>query len=182
MKKITQMVSELFEEEIDTSTLFQKKMNTKDKKIFDVMKEIISYRYTEKMPFNKFLGIEIVSAEKNEVVLKFPVRSELIGNYQEQILHGGVISAVIDLAGAAAVQINAILNMDGFSFTEIQDQFAKMSTIDMRIDFLKNAKGQNFYVKSNVVKAGNKISVAKSIFYDDENCKVAVGTASYMVG
>ena len=182
MEKIIKMATGIFEDGTPLPEVLQNKIHKIDENFLNVMKEIIIYIYAEKMPFNKFLGIEIVSIDFDEIVLQFPLKPELIGNYDKQILHGGVISAVIDLAGGVAVQFAALRNMEGYNLVKIQERFSTMSTIDMRIDFLRPGKGENFFVKTQVVRAGNKVSVARSSFYDENDKELAIGTASYMVG
>lgn len=182
MEKITKLVSSIFDEGMEFPDVLQSKIDAHDEKFISMMKEMLTYIYTEKMPFNKFLGIEMISIELDEIVLKFPLRPELIGNYDKQILHGGVISAVIDLAGGIAIQIAALKNLDGLNILNLQKRLAAMSTIDMRIDFLRPGKGECFFVKSSVVKAGKNVSVARSSFYDKNDRELAIGTASYKVG
>src|SRR5262245_2609055 len=64
--------------------------------------------------------------------LRFDMRPELIGNPRRQILHGGVISAVLDVAAGFAVHLavskNRIENPDATHFPTI-------GTIDLRVDY-----------------------------------------------
>ncbi len=60
----------------------------KDKDLFDAIKVI----FDDKIPFNKVLGLRVHSLEYDEVMLKFVMRDELIGNYMRSSLHGVVIS------------------------------------------------------------------------------------------
>ena len=182
MENIIKMASGIFKEGTPLPDVLHNEIDPSDEKSLNILKEIISYIYTEKMPFNKFLGIELVSIDSEEIILKFPLKEELIGNYVKQFLHGGVISAVIDLAGGVAVQFAALQNMKNFNLVEMQKRFSVMSTIDMRIDFLRPGKGETFFVKSSVVRAGYKVSVVRSSFNDEKGRELAIGTASYMVG
>ena len=57
----------------------------------------ISDLFSKEIPFNKVLGliVELVSYER--VKVSFQMRDELMGHYKRGMLHGGVISSVIDV-------------------------------------------------------------------------------------
>lgn len=59
--------------------------------------------YNSKMPFNKLLGIEVTELNLERAVISIHSREDLYGNYIHKILHGGVISSVIDRSGKADV-------------------------------------------------------------------------------
>jgi acyl-coenzyme A thioesterase PaaI-like protein len=59
--------------------------------------------YEEKIVFNKLLGLKIVSVTPDEVVARIDMRPDLVGHYAYNRIHGGVISAVLDAIGSAAV-------------------------------------------------------------------------------
>ena len=55
--------------------------------------------FQERIPFNKVLGLEVVSLHHDRPEFRFEMRPDLVGNYARGILHGGVISAVLDTTG-----------------------------------------------------------------------------------
>ena len=57
------------------------------------------------VPFNKVLGLKVESIDPEAPKLRFDMRPELIGNARAQILHGGVISAVLDVAAGFAIHL-----------------------------------------------------------------------------
>ena len=52
------------------------------------------------IPFNRMLGLRIDSLGFKAPRLRFDMRPELVGNPVRQILHGGVISATLDVVAA----------------------------------------------------------------------------------
>ena len=66
-----------------------------ERKTFDVVREI----FTEKVAFNKVLGVEIESMSFESATIRFASRPELIGNFVHKSLHGVVVSATLDLTG-----------------------------------------------------------------------------------
>ena len=56
--------------------------------------------------FNRHLGLKVESFDPEAPRLGFDMRPELVGNPMRQILHGGVISAVLDVAGGFAIMLS----------------------------------------------------------------------------
>jgi acyl-coenzyme A thioesterase PaaI-like protein len=56
----------------------------------------------EQARFNRLLGFRLDHVDAREGQNSFVAKPELIGNFHQGILHGGVISAVIDTTGGLA--------------------------------------------------------------------------------
>ncbi|CCK09389.1 putative protein PaaI, possibly involved in aromatic compounds catabolism [Cronobacter sakazakii 696] len=54
-----------------------------------------------------------------------------------------------------------------------------MGTIDMRVDYLRP---QRFTASSTLLRAGNKVAVARVELHNEEQVYIASATATYMVG
>ena len=100
----------------------------------------------EIIPFNKFLGITIEEAKEGYVQLKLPYRAEYIGDASRPALHGGVISTLIDTCGGFAV----------WTQLRIED---RVSTIDLRVDYLAPGAPESLYADGTVVRVGNRVGV-----------------------
>jgi len=124
----------------------------------------------EKIPFNKFLGIKLLSLEKGICKLYIPYREELIGDSRRKALHGGVISTLIDTCGGFAV----------WSMCNITD---KIATIDMRVDYLKPALENDLVAESHVKLMGNRVGNAYTFLYssNDPSVVIAEGRSVYNV-
>jgi acyl-coenzyme A thioesterase PaaI-like protein len=59
--------------------------------------------YEEKIVFNKTLGLKLVKVTPEGVEARIDMRPELVGHFAYNRIHGGVISAVLDAIGSAAV-------------------------------------------------------------------------------
>src|SRR5438477_11587670 len=99
------------------------------------------------VPFNAVLGLKVESLDPEAPKLRFDMKPELIGNPRRQILHGGVISAVLDVAAGFAIHLAV-----GKSRTEEpQDsQFPSIGTIDLRVDYLRPGRGKYFIATGRV--------------------------------
>jgi uncharacterized protein (TIGR00369 family) len=110
--------------------------------------EVLKQVMEEMIPFNRYLGVRMAHAENGFVRLEVPFRDELVGDPLRPALHGGVLSALADAAGGGAV------------WTGIEDESARVSTIDLRIDYLRPAKLELVVAEARVVRIGNRVGVA----------------------
>jgi len=100
----------------------------------------------EFIPFNKFLGITVEDAREGYARLVLPFRPELIGDASRPALHGGVISTLIDTAGGFAV----------WTQLRLED---RVSTIDLRVDYLAPGAADALVAEASVVRVGNRVGV-----------------------
>lgn len=110
----------------------------------DVLRKVME----EVIPFNRFLGIRVVDLRPGYARLEVPFRDELVGDPLRPALHGGVLSALADVAGGAAV------------WSGLEDDRARVSTIDLRVDYLRPARLEDVVAEASVVRLGNRVGVA----------------------
>ena len=116
--------------------------------------------------FQKFLGIELVSVDtgKQELVMCLPYKDEferLPGSGQ---IHGGVTSALVDIAGDLAL----IMLLD-----------RPIPTINLRVDYLSMAVKTDLLACAKVVRAGRSIGVVDINVSDSNDKMIAVGRGCY---
>lgn len=124
----------------------------------------------EEIPFNRELGIHVVELDKGRAILGVPYKPSLIGDAQRPALHGGVISALADTCGGAAVW-TAIGEGD------------RCSTIDLRVDYLRPARLETLHASAEVQRLGNRVGVTSIRLYHPERPSetVAEGKGVYSV-
>jgi uncharacterized protein (TIGR00369 family) len=140
--------------------------------------KLVATIIAEHVPFNKVLGLEVESADPAAPKLRFAMRPELIGNTRRGILHGGVISAVLDVTAGFAVML-ALGKQPGLGE---KLEFPNIGTIDLRIDYLRPGRGKHFIATGRVVRLGNRIAVTHMELVNDEGELIATGGAAYVVG
>ena len=125
----------------------------------------------ELIPFNKVLGIKVVEIDKGHVRMQIPFREELIGDPMRRAMHGGVISALADTAGGASV------------WSALEEPRARVSTIDMRIDYLRPGRPEMLVAEANVVRVGRRVGVTDMrVFHPSAPSEsVATGKGVYNV-
>lgn len=138
--------------------------------------------FEEKIPFNKVLGIQVEALDKDNVCLKIEMKEELIGNSIKRILHGGVISSVLDVTGGIIAAMGVIKKYVGHPFEEIAKRLFNVSTIDLRVDFLRPGRGKYFLSTGSIMRTGQKVAVVRMQIHNDQEMLVAVGTGTYTVG
>ncbi len=131
----------------------------------------------EYIAFNKYLGLKVESFDVHAPKLRFDMRPELVGNPSRQILHGGVISATLDVAGGFAIMLS-ILGESAVT----PASFPNMGTIDLRVDYLRPGRGRHFIATARIVRKGSRIAVVHMELHNDEGELIATGGAAYVVG
>lgn len=152
------------------------------KESFEKIWKILRELYEHKIPFNKVLGLKIESLIMEDVRVKFEMKEEFIGNYVQGILHGGVISAVLDTTGGLTASMGVLQKMAGRTAEEIGKSLTKIGTIDLRIDYLRPGKGKYFIATGSIMRAGRRVSVTRMELFNDLDVLIAVGTGTYIVG
>jgi uncharacterized protein (TIGR00369 family) len=147
----------------------------------DEILEIIHDLIIEKIPFNKVLGLTVESLNLDQVSVRLPMRPELIGNFIRGSLHGGVISSTLDFMGGLVAFLSVLKTMQGQSVQAMAERFAKIGTIDMRIDYLRPGLGDYFISTGYVLRTGNKVAVTRMELHNNERQLIAVGTGAYTV-
>jgi uncharacterized protein (TIGR00369 family) len=125
---------------------------------------------TERIPFNRLLAIEVVQVAVGRVVFAIPFRPELIGDPLRPALHGGVLSALIDACGGAAVWM-CVGDED------------RVSTIDLRVDYLRPAPLETIESSAEVLRVGSRVGVVSMRVYtrSDPHTTLAEGRGVYSI-
>ena len=132
--------------------------------------------------FDSFMDLVDESPDLDMAVLTFEIRDDFIGNVVYRILHGGLISAVLDTAGGAAVFMSVYKQIKGKPREYQIKRISKNATIDLRVDYLRPGKGKKFTAKAWILRAGNKFAVTRMELTNEEDMLIAVGTGTYSVG
>lgn len=134
------------------------------------------------IPFNRILGLKLDAIESDHITMRFDMNKDLIGNYMHGILHGGVISAVLDMTGGTAAMLAAISKHPEKNLAEISALLGKASTISMNVDYVTPGKGEHFIAKAWMLHSGAKITFTRMELRNQENNLIAHSSAAYRVG
>lgn len=133
------------------------------------------------IPFNNMLGLTLDAIEDDHIVASFKMKKELVGNFMHGILHGGVISSVLDVTGGVAAMIATSAKHPDQTLTELTTILGKTSTINLHVNYLRPGKGELFIAKAWVQHSGNKITFTR-MEMQNESHLIATATGAYKIG
>jgi uncharacterized protein (TIGR00369 family) len=121
------------------------------------------------IPHSATIGLEFVLGERGRAVMRVPYNTALVGNPRSGVLHGGVITSLIDTTSALSV----------FSMLESREAIA---TLDLRIDYLRSATpGEPVYCTAECYRLGRQIGFTRATAYQEGNDKpIAHGVGTFM--
>ena len=85
-------------------------------------------------------------------------------------------------AGGVVAAANIIDQLDDLSHSNIEQSLRKLSTIDLRTDFLRPGRGEQFIATAHIIRSGSKVAVARMELHNEKQSHIAFGTGTYMVG
>lgn len=115
-------------------------------------------------PFNHWLNFTVTKVGDDGIEVKSAWREEWVVNPDRRYTHGGILSAIIDVAADYAIAAKL---------------GRPVPTIDLRVDFHKAAMPGDLTAKARVVRLGSQYSTAEASLYDQEGQLVASGRGTY---
>ncbi len=121
--------------------------------------------------YGRASGLRIDRAERGEAWSSLPYQPVFVGDVESGVVHGGVVTAMLDESCGMAVQ----LALDGVS---------AIATLDLRIDYQKPAKpGLDIKAHSICYHVTRSIAFVRATAYQEtEQDSVATATACFMIG
>lgn len=129
-----------------------------------VMLESIQARI-DRTPYNSWLGLRAVAASAGRVAFELQARREFVSTPERQIVHGGVLAALVDAAA-----IYSVIAASGKLHT----------TIDLRVDYHAPAEIGLLRITGSIVRLGKTISCAEARVESDEGKLLASGRGNFM--
>lgn len=137
--------------------------------------------FEHRICFNEVLGLKVQSLAAERFAMRLTMRPELVGHYLYGRLHGGVISATLDATGGNAVMCSIAERHPHESTEQIMQRFARIGTIDLRIDYLRPGLGQHFIASAEVTRLGGRVASVQMRLENDTGVLIATGAAAYIV-
>lgn len=115
------------------------------------------------------LGIAVVSVERGSALLRLPYSARFVGDPETGVVHGGVVTTLMDTAGGCA---SLTLTPEGHT----------LATLDLRIDYLKPAEaGQDIRGYAECYKRTRNLAFVRGVAYhEDRGDPIANFTACFM--
>ena len=137
--------------------------------------------FEQRIAFNQVLGLRITEVSPQQVAGRIDMRPELVGHFAYNRLHGGVISAGLDATGGLAVMAAmGAKHMEDAPLARLH-RFARLGTIDLRIDYLRAGIGSHFLLQAQVLRLGSRVANTRMEFRGAQDELLATGAAAYIV-
>ncbi|MFD1524819.1 PaaI family thioesterase [Halolamina salina] len=115
------------------------------------------------IPFHRELELEVLAVTPRKAETRIPFDGSLVGNPDLEVLHGGIISSIVDLTGAAVF---------------IGHRGDYTPTVDLRVNYLEAAGKHPLYATATIERRGENIGVA-SVEVESGDAVCATGTGVY---
>lgn len=132
--------------------------------------EIVPAQREGGSPMGQSIGLTYLGIGDNRMCTGLKWDETLVGNAETGVLHGGVVTTLIDeTAGGATVLATG-------------GQFA-VATIDLRVDYMRPAEPrEHIYCTAHVYKLTQRVAFFRAeAFHRDPSRPIAVGTGTFML-
>lgn len=145
-------------------------MTDPDPQQMDEQRQRIARQFIEVIPHARALGMHLASLSDGGAEIALPWREDLVGDPRSGVIHGGVISALMDTCCGAAVMVHPT----GARST---------ATIDLRIDYMRPATpGQTIRAKASCYQMTRSVAFVRAVAMDDDDARpVASATGAFTV-
>jgi uncharacterized protein (TIGR00369 family) len=130
--------------------------------------------YLALIPHAAAIGMKLVSRAEGICVVRLPYAEHLVGDPDTGVIHGGVITALLDNASGMAVR----------SGGGAPDEERTMATLDLRIDYMRPAQPhEDLIAEAECYRMTNNVAFVRAVAYQtDRNDPIATSVATFMVG
>ncbi len=124
----------------------------------------------EAIPHVRELGVEMVSIGEHGMTMRLAYQERLVGNPETGVVHGGVITTLIDTVCGMSV------------FTRLS-KIVPIATLDLRIDYLKPATpGKDLLAEAECYKVTRNVAFVRGIaHHGDPGDPIANCAGTFMV-
>lgn len=126
--------------------------------------------FIEGVPHNGAMGMRVTDFGEGYAVSEVPYRQDLVGNPDNGVLHGGVVTAAIDATCGAAVLMKL-------------GRRTRIATLDLRIDYLKPATpGKTLVTRADCFKLTRQVAFVRAIaHHGDLDDPIASAAGTFMI-
>ena len=120
------------------------------------------------LPFSKYLGLKLERLGNGKAVMTIPYHKDLIGDPKTGILHGGVITTLLDSCCGAAVMTAG-------------NPKTSTATIDLRLDYMRPAEPKSIITaEAMCFKVTNSVIFVRANAHDGtKETPIATATGAF---
>lgn len=116
------------------------------------------------------IGVKVEAFAGDSVALRLPYDKRFVGNPISGVLHGGIVTTLIDSASGMCI------------YAKLQ-KYMPIATLDLRIDYLKSAEpGKDVIANAICYKLTRQIAFVRAVAYhDDPDDPIANSVSTFML-
>ncbi|MBV1911633.1 MAG: thioesterase family protein [Kangiellaceae bacterium] len=138
--------------------------------------------FSNHVPFHNVIGFKFDQLSVDGCRISFQNKPELIGNFIQKILHGGVTATALDVVGGAMAAVGMMEKYPEADEEELGKRLSRIGTIDLRVDYVRPGRGDAFYAQARLLRSGRKVAVVRMELHSEDDTLIALGTGTYMMG
>lgn len=128
----------------------------------------IARQFIESIPHARALGMRVDDLCNGRAVISMPYAEHLVGDPRKGVIHGGVVSALMDTCCGAAVMAHPT-------------HPRSTATIDLRIDYMRGASPhQRIVARAECYHVTRSVAFVRAVALDDDEANpVATATGAF---
>lgn len=133
----------------------------------------LASRFVDQLVQCRRLKLSVLEASEHHVLIELPYSKALIGYPETGVIHGGVITTLMDTASGTSVVCSIF---DKYKSLELSP------TLDLRVDYMKPAEpNKSVYGFAECYKLSSSVAFTRAIAYQDSiDDPIAHAVGSFM--
>ncbi|MFO8044325.1 MAG: PaaI family thioesterase [Halomonas sp.] len=125
-------------------------------------------RFVRVIPHTRELGLDVLVADPDAILMRLPWRDDLLGDVSRGLVHGGVLTMLLDTVCGSAV-------LRALPEPEV------CPTLDLRVDHYRPAvAGLALYAEARVVRVTASVVFTEGTLWQEEGRPVARGIGNFV--